>query len=160
MLEAAEGLWAALLAERPQARIASEARTELAEVRHTLGMEAFARRDYERAADWLARLMPDISLVRGAPAGSLPPETSAADRRAYAIFCLGEACQKTDRWEQAATAFEKLAMPGARTEEVALFELVRCYCKLGDRAHARGAYDRLVDHFPDGAYAREARGLL
>ena len=133
---------------------------ELAEVRHTLGMEAFARRDYENAADWLARLLPDISLVRGAPAGSLPPETPVEERRAYAMFCLGEACQRTNRWEQAAMAFEKLATPGARTEEVAVFELIRCYSKVGDRVRARKAYDRLVERFSAGAYAREARGLL
>ncbi|UCC67982.1 MAG: tetratricopeptide repeat protein, partial [Armatimonadota bacterium] len=158
--EVAEGVWASLVAERPQARIASEARVELAELRHALGMQAFSRHEYEKAADWLALLLPDISLVQRAPRGPLPPEAEASERRAYAIFCLGEACQKADRWEEAAAAFEKLATRGAPTEEVALFELVRCHSRLGDHARARATCDRLSERFPSGAYVREARGLL
>jgi TolA-binding protein len=99
-------------------------------------------------------------LVSRAVEGSLPPEAPIAARRAYAVFCLGEACQKTNRWEGAARAFEELATPGAPTEEAALFELVRCYLELGDWPRARAASDRLSARFPAGPYAREARDLL
>ena len=166
-LYAAEGLseqakqeWAALVAERPSSEITTDARVSLASLGYSVGMEAFARGDHEKAARWLGELLPDLHLVRvhsreGRDFRPLFPQT-----RRYAIFCLGEAYENLQQWGQAADVFEMLAAPGNPAEEVARFKLVKCYVNMGERTRARHECDTLADRFPHGAYARSAEDLM
>jgi tetratricopeptide (TPR) repeat protein len=158
--ETAESTLSKLVAERPQTKIVTEARIELAEVRYVLGVRAFANHDYENTVLWLERLLPEIALVQRASNSYLPKDAQITERRAYAIYAYGEACQRTGRWEQATEAFNRLAAPGSFIEEVALYELVRCYSAAKDTAHTREAYERLSERFPTSIYIREAQGLL
>ena len=161
--EAAEGTWAALVAERPKAKEVNDARVGLADLRYTLGMKAFTDRDYEKAADWLGKLVPDIEMLGPRDFAARMETTKAgvlrSDQR-YVVFSYGEACEKLGRWAEAAGAYERLAIAGDPAEEIALSRVVRCYVNLGDKARARRAYDKLTQRFPDGPYTQAAQKLL
>ena len=141
--------------------MSQEARHRLADLRYERGTKAFVENDYDAAVRWLTRLLPDISLVRfRTPKGSLLPEPQRVQKRDYAIFGLGEACERTNRWVQAAVAYEALAVPGASTEEMALFKLIGCYTNTGEHTRARDARERLEKRFPNSPYTRAAQVLM
>jgi len=161
--EAAEGAWAALVTERPGATRANDARVGLADARYTLGIKAFTDKSYEKAADWLGKLVLDIGML-GPRSFAAQMETAKAgalrsDQR-YVVFSYGEACEKLGRWAEAAGAYERLAIAGNPAEEVALSRLVRCCVSLGDQERARRAYDELARRFPDGPHTQAAQKLL
>lgn len=122
-------------------------------------MKAFTESEYESAARWLGALRPDIDLI-GIRSPTLRIGDSPESRMRHAVFSLGEACEKLERWGEAVEAYEQLAVPGNPAEEIALFRLVRCYVNMGDRARARGAYEELAERFPDRPRTREAQKLL
>jgi TolA-binding protein len=161
--EAAEGAWAALVAERPKAKEVNEARLGLADLRYKLGIKAFTDRDYEHAAHWLGELLPDIEMLepRSVAVRMETPKAGAlrSDQR-HVAFSYGEACEKLGRWAEAAGAYERLAIAGSPGEEIALSKLVHCYLNLGDQAQARRACDQLMQRFPEGPHTKAARKLL
>jgi TolA-binding protein len=161
--EAAEEAWAALIAERPKAKEVADARAGLADVRYSLGMKAFTDRDYEKAADWLGKLLPDIAILGPRSVGvrmeTIKSGMLRSDQR-YVVFSYAEACEKLGRWAEAAGAYERLAMPGNPAQAVALSKLVKCYVNMGDRARARRACDELAKRFPNGPQTRAAQKLL
>jgi tetratricopeptide (TPR) repeat protein len=160
--EAAERVWAALVSERPQSSLAVEARVDLADARYRLGMGAFTDQDYEKAADWLGKLLPDIGILQPRSVG-VRMETNKAgvlrsDQR-QVVFSYGEACEKLNRWAEAAGAYESLAIAGSPSEEIALSRLVRCYANMGDRTRAGRARDQLAERFPDSGFLQRSLGL-
>jgi TolA-binding protein len=153
--EEAEKEWAALLAERPNAQVAPEVRLRLADLRYTMGTRAFLEGDFARAAQLLERLLPDLDLIRHSTASGRSLDAAhpiVASKRRLAVFSLGEAYQKLGRWEEAADAFERLAVPGNPAEEIALFQLCRSKMEAGHRADAIAALTKLRDRFPQSPY--------
>lgn len=50
--------------------------------------------------------------------------------------------------------------PGSPLAEKALYYLARCYARLGETDRARETLGRLIQSFPNGAYASDAKGKL
>jgi len=152
--EQAEEEWAALLAERPNCQIAPEVRPRLADLRYTMGTRAFFEGDFGQAAQSLERLLPDIDLIghRSASGRLLDDARTVASTRRLAVFSLGEAYQRLGRWEEAAGAFERLAVPGNPGEEIALFQMCRSRVEAGQQAQAIEALGKLKERFPKSTY--------
>ena len=162
--DAAEEAWASLIAERPKARVAADARVGLADLRYTMGTRAFFQRDYAQAARSLERLLPDLDFLgeRGASGRLLLDEShpTVASKPRLALFSLGEAYQKLGRWDQAADVFARLAVPGNPAEEVALFQLGRSKMEAGYHADALDAFTKLKNGFPQSAYIAQCEDYL
>jgi tetratricopeptide (TPR) repeat protein len=159
--EQADEVWSRLVDENGDVEVSQEARYRLADLRYERGMKAFTESDYESAARWLGKLRPEVDLIgTRSPTLRFGFGDSPESRMRHAVFSLGEACEKLERWGEAAEAFAGLTVPGNPAEEIALFRLVRCYVNMGDWARARGAYDSLAAQFPGRTYTREAQKLL
>jgi len=156
--EEADEVWSRLVDENVDTEVSQEARYRLAELRYERGMKAFTESEYESAVRWLTALLPDIDLI-GTRSPVLRVSDSPESRMRYAVFSLGEACEKLGRWAEAVEAYEQLAAPGNPAEEVALLKLVRCYVNMGDHVGARRECDRLAERFPNSPYAAAARDL-
>lgn len=157
--EQAEEVWSRVVDEKVDEGVSQDARYRLADLRYEQGIKAFFAKDYESAVRWLGKLWPDIDLI-GMRSPTLRFGDSPESRIRHGLLSLGEACEKLERWGEAAEAYGRLAIRGGPAEEVALFKLVRCYANLGDMDQARRACDRLGEQFPDSAYGPAARALL
>ncbi len=161
--ELADEEWASLVSDRPNSRVAHQARTRLAELRYALGTRAFMDGHYAEALPWLERLMPGLDRVvmettAGQPTGEGSSLSAMEDRQV--MFWLGESCQKLERWEEAAEIFELLAVPGNPAEEFALLQLGRSKMEAGYHADALEAFAKLKDRFPESAFIAQCESYL
>jgi len=162
-VELAEQHLALALVDEATPEVRESARSSLAELRYAVGTEAFGAGDFEKAAAWLGRLLPDVRLVREADAEGVPmPEsdTRVEQKRRRAALCLAEAQERLGRWTDAAATFEKLLATGYMAEDYGMFKLVRCYVRSGDFPRADKAYERLADQHPQSPYVAQAATTL
>jgi tetratricopeptide (TPR) repeat protein len=134
----AEREWVDLATDRWDAPISERVRLSLVELRYSEGARAALAQDYSRAIAWLERAQKDVELL-------------GAEKKAHALFTLGQAYKQMKDWARAADAFRTLAVPGCRLEEMALFELGESE-QSGGRSHeALQAYTTLIARFPASA---------
>jgi len=151
--EQADEVWSRLVDENGDVEVSQEARYRLADLRYERGMKAFTESDYESAARWLGKLRPEVDLIgTRSPTLRFGFGDSPESRMRHAVFSLGEACEKLERWGEAADAYERLAVPGNPAEEIALFQLCRSKMEAGYRADALGVFTKLKDRFPESGY--------
>ena len=149
--EQADEVWSRLVDENGDVEVSQEARYRLADLRYERGMKAFTGREYESAVRWLGKLRPEVDVI-GMRSPTLRFGDSPESRMRHAVFSLGEACEKLERWVEAADAYERLAVPGNPAEEIALFQLCRSKMEAGYRADALEAFTKLKDRFPESGY--------
>lgn len=151
--EQADEVWSRLVDENGDVEVSQEARYRLADLRYERGMKAFTGREYESAVRWLGKLRPEVDLIgTRSPTLRFGFGDSPESRMRHAVFSLGEACEKLERWVEAADAYERLAVPGNPAEEIALFQLCRSKMEAGYRADALEAFTKLKDRFPESGY--------